>query len=52
MKNMYFTYFHVRKGLSTDDVGVARGHTVFPEIRLGADFKTGDFVNRKVGGLP
>ena len=32
MKNMYFTYFHVRKGLSTDDVGVAKD-IVFQEIR-------------------
>ena len=45
-----FTCFLVRKGLSTDDVGVARG-TVFPEIRPWAGFKTGDFVKEKLGGL-
>ena len=38
-----FMYFLDCKGLSNDDVGVARG-TVFQEIRPGAGFKTGDFV--------
>ena len=51
MKKNILTYFLVRKGLSTDDVGVARG-TVFQEIRPGADFKAGDFVKEKLGGLP
>ena len=39
-------HFHACKGLSNlsnDDVGAARG-TVFQEIRPGAGFKTGDFV--------
>ena len=44
-----FVYFLVCKGLSNDGVGVARG-TVFEEIRPGASFKTGDFVNEKLGG--
>ena len=43
-----FTYVLVRAGLSTDDVGVAKG-TVFQEIRPSAGFKTGDFV-KKIGG--
>ena len=41
-------YFLVCGGLSNDDAGVARG-TVFKET---ADFKTGDFVKEKLGGLP
>ena len=44
-----FTYFLVCEGLSTDDVGVARG-TVFREIRPWAGFKTDDFVKEKLGG--
>ena len=40
-----------KKGLSNDDVSVARG-TVFEEIRPGAAFETGDFVEEKLGGLP
>ena len=40
-----------KKGLSNDDVGVARG-TLFREIWPGAGFKTGDFVKEKMGGLP
>ena len=35
---------------SNDDVGVARG-TVFQQIRTGVGFKTGDFVEEKLGGL-
>ena len=39
-----------KKGLSNDDVRVARG-TVFQEIRLGAGFRTGDLVKEEgVGG--
>ena len=38
--------FLVRKGLSIDVVGVARG-TVFQEIRPVAGVKTGDFVSKK-----
>ena len=38
------------KGLSSDDVGVARGN-VFEEIRRGAGFKTDDFAEEK-RGLP
>ena len=29
-----------------------QGGTVFQEIRPGAVFKTGDFVEEKLGGLP
>ena len=46
-----FTCFFVCKLLSNDDVGVARA-TVFQEIRPNVDFKTGDFVKEKLGGLP
>ena len=42
-ENHTFTYFLVRKSLSTDDAGVARD-TVFHAIRPCAGFKTGDFV--------
>ena len=45
------TCFLVCKGLSIDDVGVSRD-TVFQEIRPGAGFETGDFVEDKLGGLP
>ena len=51
IKNRIFTYFLVCKGRSNDDVGGARG-TEFQEIRPGAGFKTGDFVEEKLGGLP
>ena len=47
-------HFLVCKGLSNDDVGVARD-IVFEEIRPGSGLKTGDFVNNKEklgGGLP
>ena len=44
-----FTCFLVREGLSTDDVGVAKG-TVFQEVRSWAGFKTADFVKEKLGG--
>ena len=37
--------------VSTDDIGVARG-TVFQKIRPWAGFKTGDFVEEKLEGLP
>ena len=43
--------FLFAKGLSHNDVGVARG-TVFQGVRPGAGFKTGDFVEEKLGGLP
>ena len=43
-------YCLVCNGLSIDDVVVARG-TVFQEVRPGAGFKTGDFVEGKLGGL-
>ena len=43
-------HFLVCKGLSNDDVGVARG-IVFQEIRPGAGCKTGDFVKEKLEGL-
>ena len=52
MKNKIITYhFLVCKGRPNDDVGGGRG-TVFQEIRLGAGFKTGDFVEELLGGLP
>ena len=41
--------FLVFNELSKNDVGVARG-TVFQGVRLGAGFKTGDFVKEKCGG--
>ena len=44
-------YFLECKGLSIDDVGVSRD-TVFQEIRPGADFETGDFVQERLGELP
>ena len=50
-ENHIFICFLVRKGLSNDSIGVGRG-TVFKDIRPGADFKTGDFVQEKLGGLP
>ena len=46
-----FTYFLVCKGLSINDVGVARG-TVFQEVRVWAGFKTDEFGEEKLGGLP
>ena len=39
------------KGLSIDDVGVSRD-IVFQEVRPGAGFETGDFVQEEMGGLP
>ena len=48
-ENTILTHFHVCKGLSNDDVGAAKG-TVLQEMRLGAGFKTGDFVKGKPGG--
>ena len=38
-----------RNTVPNDDVGVSRG-TVFQEIRPGAGFEIGDFVNEKLGG--
>ena len=38
------------KGLTIDDVGVSRRDTVFQEIRPGAGFETGDFVNKNWRG--
>ena len=51
MKSIPGVYLHILlfcNGLSNDDVGVARG-AVFQEVRLGAGFKTGDFVEEKLG---
>ena len=49
-KTKYLNIFlQVCKGLSIDDVGVSRD-TVIQEIRPGAGFGTGDFVEEKVGG--
>ena len=50
MKNM-FTYFLICKGPSNDEAWVARV-TVSLEIRPGAGFKTGDFGNETLRGLP
>ena len=46
--NTFFCFF---KGLSNDDVGVARG-TAFQKLRpgAGAGFETGDFVKKSQGG--
>ena len=40
-----------KEGLSNDDLGVARGHTVFQEIQPRAGFKTGAFVSGSLRGL-
>ena len=45
-----FTYFLVPEEKSTDDVRVAKS-TVLWEIRPGAGFKSGDFVNLKMRGV-
>ena len=42
-------YFLLCNGLLKLDVAVARG-TVFQEVRSGARFRTGDFVDKKLGG--
>ena len=42
-------FLFAKKGLSNDDVEVARG-TVFQEVRPGAGFKTGEFVKEKLEG--
>ena len=50
-----FSYFLVYKGLSNDDVGVARGvarGAEYQEVRPGAGFQTGDSATEKLGGLP
>ena len=47
-------FLFAKKGLSNDNVGGeggARG-TAFREIRPGAGFETGDFVQKMLGGLP
>ena len=48
-KSLHMLYLLQRR--SNDDVGVARD-TVFQEVRPGAGFKTGDFVKKRLGGLP
>ena len=48
-ENNAFMYLVACKGLSNDDVGVARG-AAFQEIRAGVGFKTGHFVKPKFGG--
>ena len=45
-------YFLVCKGQSIDGVGEGVEGHVFQEIRPGAGFETGDFVEEKSGGLP
>ena len=49
MEKRVSIYCLVCKSLSIDDVGVTRD-TVYQEIRSGAGFKTGDFVEEKLGG--
>ena len=49
MKSTSSHSFLVCNGLSNNEVGVARG-TVYQEIRPGAGFKTGHFVEEKLGG--
>ena len=44
-------YFLVCKGLSIHDDGVSRD-SVLQEMRQGAGFETGDFINEKLRGLP
>ena len=52
MRPKSFMYFLAcSKGSSNDEVEVARS-AVFEEIRAGVGFKTGDFVEEKLGGLP
>ena len=51
MKKKVSVYFLVCKHLTIEDLGVSRD-TVFQEIRPGAGFETGDFVEEKLGGLP
>ena len=46
-----FTCCLAYKGLSNNGVGVGRG-TVLQEMRPGAGFKTGYFVDKTLGGLP
>ena len=45
----FFSSFY--KGLSDDDVGVARG-IVFQEVRPAAGFKIGECVEETLGVLP
>ena len=51
LKNASSMYFMVCEGLTNDDVGVAR-EAVYHDTRPGAGFKTVDFVEEKLGGLP
>ena len=51
MQYFYIISFLLQKECWNDDVGGARG-TVFQDIRPGDGFKTGDFVEGKLGGLP
>ena len=52
VKNIYiFPQNVVCKELSNDGLGVARS-TVIQDIRPGTGFKTGDFDEEKLGGLP
>ena len=48
-RKMYPCKFLVCKGLSIDDVEVLRD-ILFQEIRPGAGFETGDFVQEKLEG--
>ena len=49
-KKSIFTCVLVCTGLSNDDVGVVARGTVFQDIRPGAGFKTGNFVEEELGG--
>ena len=48
-KKFPYIFLFAKKGLSTDDVGVARG-TVFQEVRPGAGFKNGVLLKKSWGG--
>ena len=45
------SFLFAKEGLSDDDTRVARG-TVSQEIRLGAGFKTAEFVKENPGEVP
>ena len=46
-----YVYLVACKRLSNNDVGMV-GSTVFHEMRRGDGFKTSNFVNETLGGLP
>ena len=42
-------FLFAMNGLSNNDLGLARGIIVFQELWPGAGFKTGDFVEERLG---